>query len=116
MNIQEQAQKLVEASLRKASLAEKNWKLKLDINLMDDEFEGLDSDPRAAAEIVLKKLQAKKGEVETKLGKDLAYEYQGIIDSFQDIVGSSEEPSVGEFDSLMDELYDFGDRFDIWVG
>jgi hypothetical protein len=110
MTTKEEAQKLVR---KVTALKERNWLVKICIDLNSSEFENVDEND--AAKIVVQRLKEKLSEIESKLGPGAKMEYQGIIDAFED-EAVDPESTTGSFDSLMDELYDFGDQHGVWIG
>lgn len=78
-----------------------HWIHKLDIHDAWVKSEG-DGDFKALSKVIIEKLAA------IDFGPHYNEERDGVIEAFQDLIDDS-SATMGEFDSMMDELYDFGD-------
>jgi len=78
-----------------------HWTHKLDIRDAWKKAED-DDDFKALSKVIVEKLE------KIDFGPDLNYERDGIVEAFKDLIDDV-AATVGEFDSLLSELYDFGD-------
>lgn len=78
-----------------------NWQHILDINNAWVKCED-DGDFKVLSKVIIDKLE------KINFGADFSYERDGIIAAFQELI-NDENANINEFDSMMAELYDFGD-------
>ena len=78
------------------------WKHRIDIRDAWKKVEDDDGGPKALASVIIEKLR------KIDFGPDFNYDRDCIIESLQNFV-DDDKPTMREFDSILSELYDFGD-------